>query len=388
MFAWMEDELNALESQDLRRWRRVRESCQTARVRIAGREVVNLASNDYLGIAADEQVVQEVQQTLAECGLGAGASPLVSGYSCWHAQLEQELAEFTGSEAALVFSSGYAANVGTIAALVGSGDAVFGDKLNHASLIDGCRLSGAYFRTFRHRDLDHLESHLQKAPSARRKLIVTDSVFSMDGDVAPLSELATLAERYGAMFFVDEAHATGLFGSHGSGLCEASGIDPAGLIHLGTLSKGLGSAGGFVAGPRTLIDFLVNRARSYIYSTAPSQLNVLTALAALRVVREQPQRRKRLRELAEWFRSAVQQQRWQTGASQTQIVPLIVGNEKAALELSQALWQSGYWVPAIRPPTVPPGTARLRISLTSQHNQSELANFLEILGSISAKLSS
>ncbi|NQT11194.1 MAG: 8-amino-7-oxononanoate synthase, partial [Planctomycetes bacterium] len=278
---WIDDELAALDRQDLCRRLATREGKQTTQIDLDGGKLVNFGSNDYLALAADPRLAHAASEAAHEEGWGSGASPLVTGHGPAHRRLEERLAEFEDAEAALVFSSGFAANAGTIAALVGPGDVVFSDRTNHASIWDGCRLSRADVRTFRHADCRQLAQLLEKSHGRRRRLIVTDSVFSMDGDVAPLAELTDLAERFDAMLLVDEAHATGVFGPHGRGAAEQAGLEGRVHVRVGTLSKALGSVGGFVVGSRSLIDWLVNRARPYVFSTAPPGAAAAAATAAL-----------------------------------------------------------------------------------------------------------
>lgn len=329
---------------------------------------MNFGSNDYLGLAADRRLVIAVRDAIQEAGWGAGASPLVSGHSELHRRLEARLAEFEGTEAALVFGSGYAANTGTIAALVGPGDVVFTDRKNHASILDGCRLSRADVRPYPHGNWQELGRLIGRTAAARRRLIVTDSVFSMDGDLAPLTELAALADRHGAMLMVDEAHATGVFGDRGRGVAEWLELEDRVHVRMGTLSKALGSIGGFVAGSRPLIDWLANRARSFVFSTASPAVAAAAGLAALGIVRDEPGRRRTLLERASALRHALAAQGWDIGPSASQIIPLVVGTPEAAVRLSAALADRGLFVPAIRPPTVPEGEACLRISLTWAHS--------------------
>ncbi len=338
---------------------------------IDGRELVNFGSNDYLGLAADPRLAAAVAQALQREGWGSGASPLITGHAALHARLEERLAAMEGAEAALLFPSGFAANLGAVAALVGGGDVVFSDRNNHASLLDGCRLSRADVRVYPHGDWHALDGLLSRAAGRGRRLIVTDSLFSMDGDLAPLVELIELAARRGAMLLMDEAHATGVFGHRGRGVAEHLGVDErvaAGVgVRVGTLSKALGCAGGFVAGSRTLVEWLLNRARSYIYSTAAPAATAAAALAALDIVAAEPQRGVELLARAASLRDALAAQGWDVGRSQSQIIPLLVGSPARALELSARLRDRGLLVPAIRPPTVPEGQSRLRISLTAAH---------------------
>jgi len=371
-----------LDGQGLRRRLLSRTGPQRVRLMLDSRELVNFGSNDYLGLAADPRLTAAVAETIRQQGWGSGASPLITGHAEGHRLLERRLAEFEGTEAALVFSSGFAANAGCIPALVGRGDAVFSDRKNHASLLDGCRLSRADVRIYPHCDWHHLERLLAKAGKNRRRLIATDSLFSMDGDLAPLDRLAELAERNDAMLLVDEAHATGVFGRHGRGLAEQMGVEDRVHVRVGTLSKALGSAGGFVAGSRVLIEWLVNRARPYIYSTAGPAATAAAALAALDIVRDEPQRRERLLARAESLRGELVGQGWNIGNAAGQIIPLLVGEPARALKLAAELRERGLFVPAIRPPTVPEGESCLRLSLTSGHTEQMVAALLEALAEL------
>jgi 8-amino-7-oxononanoate synthase len=310
------------------------------------------------------------RQAIERGGWGSGASPLVSGRSAWHAELERKLAEFEGTEAALVFPTGFAANAGVIPSLVDKGDAIFADSKNHASLIDGCRLSRARRFIYPHCGCDSLETMLRSATGFRRRLIVTDSLFSMDGDVAPLVRLAELAEQHYAMLMVDEAHATGVFGGRGRGLIEhllANDLCHHNIIRIGTLSKALGSAGGFVCGSRSLIEWLANSARSYVFSTSQPAANCAAASAALDIVRNEPQRRVQLLERASVLRLRLCELGWKTGRSASQIIPLVTGGAERTMQLAAQLRNAGFFVPGIRPPSVPEGESLLRLSLCYHH---------------------
>jgi 8-amino-7-oxononanoate synthase len=380
---WIEQELAALEAGGLRRRLRVRGGALTAEIELDGRALVNFGANDYLGLAGDPRLVEAVVAAAREeGGWGSGASPLVIGRGAWHQRLEARLAQFEHTEAALVFSSGFAANSSTIAALASRGDVIFGDELNHASLIDGCRLSRADVQVYSHRDVGQLETLLRAAGGFRRRLIVTDTLFSMDGDLAPLAALCELAGRYEAMLLVDEAHATGVFGACGRGLVEELKLDFPGLVRIGTLSKALGSSGGFVCGSRSLIEWLANRARAYVFSTAGPGPSCAAALAALEIVDHEPERRERLLNRAAWLRDALRAQGWNTGNSASQIVPVIVGEASRAVALAESLAERGPFVPAIRPPSVPPGLSRLRISLSSAHSDEMLARLVAALAEL------
>lgn len=378
--AWLDGELAKLKALNLRRIPATRAGRQSgARIQLDGRELINFGSNDYLGLAADPRLADAVRETLNEHGWGSGASPLVTGRGALHAALEAELASFEQAEAAILFPSGFAANVGAVTALVSHGDLVVSDAKNHASIIDGCRLSGAQIDVYPHRDVERVERALGQATGFRRRLIVTDSLFSMDGDFAPLGSLAELADRYGAMLLVDEAHATGVFGAAGRGLTEQLGVDERAVIRVGTLSKALGSIGGFVTGSRALVDWLFNRARPYVFSTAPPEAMAAAALAALRIVRDEPQRRKSLLTRAKRLRDGLIADGWQIGASQSQIVPVFVGAPQRAMEISSRLRERGLFVPGIRPPSVPDGESLLRVSLTFDHDDAMIDRLLAML---------
>ena len=373
MFETLAQELQNLAARDLRRQlTEVEEVLPGGKVRVGGRVLLNLSSNDYLGLSRDPRLIDATQKAAARWGVGAGASRLVAGHLALHREVEDSLAAFKGTEAAVIFSTGYMANLGVVSALVGPGDTVFCDKLNHASIYDGIKLAGANLARFPHRDLNRLENLLQKAGAGRR-LIVTDSVFSVDGDLAPLKELVELKDRYGAGLMVDEAHATGVLGPRGAGLAEELGLTPRVEVHMGTFSKALGSLGGYVAGDRRLIDYLHNRARSFIYSTAPPP-PVLGAIgAALQVVAQEPGRRNYLLAEAKTFREELQRAGFDLLGSETQIVPVLVGENARTLELAGRLRERGLLAVAFRPPTVTPGRARVRFSLSAAHSQKDLA---------------
>ncbi len=410
--SWIDEALADLERRGLRRQQVVRRGAQSASISMDGRALINFGSNDYLGLAADERLAAAARAAAEREGWGSGASPLVSGRGESHAELEKRLAEFEGTEAALVFPSGFAANAGVIPALVDDGDAVFADAKNHASLIDGCRLAKAKRFVYPHCDWDALEALVREAGDFRRRLIVTDTLFSMDGDLAPVARLAELAEQYDAMLLVDEAHATGVFGPNGRGVCEcheltnatapgsargqircgtrtpgrAGGCRPNGdiypecLIRIGTLSKALGSGGGFVCGSRRLIDWLANRARTYVFSTAQPPATSAAAIAALEIVKKEPQRRELLLARAAELRNRLREQGWNTGNSASQIIPLIVGEPARTMNLAASLRDAGFFVPGIRPPTVPEGESLLRISLCYHHTPEMMDALVAALG--------
>jgi 8-amino-7-oxononanoate synthase len=382
--SWIDDALGDLDRAGLRRRLAERTSTQSARVVIDGRELVNFGSNDYLGLAADQRLIEAARVASEREGWGGGASPLVSGRGESHAELERRLAAFEGTEAALVFPSGFAANAGVVPALVDEGDAIFGDAKNHASLIDGCRLSKATRFVYRHRDCEALETMLRDGARFRRRLIVTDTLFSMDGDLAPLVRIAELAERYDAMLMVDEAHATGVFGRNGSGVVEQFSVDCPALKHrvpirMGTLSKALGSGGGFVCGSQHLIDWLANRARTYVFSTAQPPATSAAAIAALEIVRREPDRRESLLGNAAALREQLRADGWNTGDSQSQIIPIVIGDANRTMQLAASLREAGFFVPGIRPPSVPEGESLLRISLCYHHTAEMIGGLTEAL---------
>ncbi|MBX3425960.1 MAG: 8-amino-7-oxononanoate synthase [Pirellulales bacterium] len=389
---WIAAELAAWEAAGLRRRLTPGLGAMGPVVHPDGRELVNFASNDYLGLASDPRLAEAAIGACRATGVGRGSSPLICGRSEVHVELERRLAAFEGVEAALLFPSGFAANSGTIPALVGPGDAVFSDARNHASIIDGCRLSGAAIHVFPHNDPAALDTLLhEQAGCHRRLLIATDTLFSMDGDLAPMAEIAVLAARHGAMLLVDEAHATGVLGRLGRGGVELAAerrpelaelLERTVHVRVGTLSKALGTAGGFVAGTRELVEWLANRARSYVFSTAQPAAAAAAGIAALEIVEREPERRTGLLAAAAELRRALADQGWRVGAGECQIVPVIVGEPQAAVAVAEKLRERGLWVPAIRPPSVPAGESLLRISLTASHTSAMRARLIESLAAV------
>lgn len=373
-FDWLDQELAALRSAHLLRPRRTVRSLPGGWCELGGRRLRDFASNDYLNLAQDPRLTQAVTAACAVAGVGARASALISGRSPWHARLEQRLAEFEGAEACLLFPSGYAANLGTLSALLRPGDWVFGDRLNHASLIDGCRLSGAHLRVYRHDDLPRLERALERLPrDAGRRFLVTDSVFSMDGDLAPLVELCDLAQSVDAAVIVDEAHATGVFGVQGRGVCELLGAEHRVAVRIGTLSKALGTLGGFVAGSQQLVDWLWNRARAQFFSTALPPAVCAAACAALDIIESEPERRHHLQQLSRQLRSRLAEHGLETRLQDSSpIIPVWLQDAERAAQVAARLEAAGFLIGCIRPPTVPRGTARLRISLSAAHDTGDL----------------
>ena len=359
-------ELAEIESQGLRRTRRLLESPQGARVTVDGRDYVAFCSNDYLGLASHPRLIEAARLGAVRYGVGAGASHLILGHSMAHNDLENRLAAFAGFPRALLFSTGYLANIGAVTALVGREDAVFADRLNHASLNDAVLLSRAAFKRYPHLDLAALE-RLLAGSTARRRLIVTDAVFSMDGDIAPVPELVVLAERYDAWLLLDDAHGFGVLGAEGRGTLAHFNVNSPRVIYMATLGKAAGVSGAFIAGEAEVVETLVQRARAYVYTTATPPLLAHALLESLELVRREEWRRDRLRELVRQLRASLQLARWRLEPSDTAIQPLIIGANAEAVAVAEALARGGLLVPAIRPPTVPVGTARLRISLSAAH---------------------
>jgi 8-amino-7-oxononanoate synthase len=382
---WLTNELAQRQRDGLLRRRRTFRPLPNGECDVDGRRVRNFASNDYLNFAHDPRVIAAAQQALADAGVGATASALVCGRTVWHERLERTLAEFEGQPAAVLFPTGLAVNVGTVAALAGKDDAVFSDRLNHASLIDGCRLSGARVHIYRHDELDKLAEVLQRASSARRRFIVTDAVFSMDGDLAPLPELCEIAERFDAQLIVDEAHGTGVYGDRGRGACELFGVEERVAVRIGTLSKSLGTLGGFVTGSQNLVDYLWNAARTQIYSTALPPAVCAAATEAVTILGKNPSLVDELQNRGRSFRVSLEQRGvspsgGSTHGSFSPIVPIVLGEPERTMRVAVRLEERGYLVGAIRPPTVPQGTSRLRITVTLAHSLATLEEFADVLG--------
>jgi len=344
---------------------------QGPRVLLDGRPVLLLCSNNYLGLADHPRVREAASEAAMRYGAGAGASRLISGTMRIHRRLEERLAEFKGSEAALLFGSGYLANTGVVQALARKGQVVFSDELNHASIVDGCRLAGAETFVYRHADAEHLAWGLEQS-MGRESLIVTDGVFSMDGDVAPLAEIVRLARDHGARVMVDEAHGTGAIGPEGRGAVAAAGVEDDVDVVVGTLGKALGSYGAYVCCGKSMSHFLVNTARTFIFSTAPAPPSVAGAMAALELLREQPRRVEKLQRNAAVLREALAEQGLVAVPGDTQILPLLVGDAGDAVAATEQALSAGVFAQAIRPPTVPAGTSRLRLTVMASHTKSEL----------------
>jgi 8-amino-7-oxononanoate synthase len=370
-FTQLHNELENRAVQGLLRKRRTLDTPQSPHIVVDGKPYLAFCSNDYLGLANHPQLVAALQQGAQQWGVGAGAAHLVSGHFAPHEELERQLAAFVGKPAALLFSTGYMANLGVVQALAGKGDTVFADKLNHSSLNDAMLLSRADVQRYRHGDMAQLNALLAKTQSGR-KLVITDAVFSMDGDMAPLPEMLALCEKYDAWLLVDDAHGFGVLGKQGSGSLSHFGLDSARIILMGTLGKAAGVSGAFVAAEQVVIDTLINHARSYVYTTATPPALSVALLQSLQLIAQGDDRRAHLQRLIVNLRKGLGDLPWSLMPSDTAIQPLLIGDNLHALKLSEGLRERGIWVAAIRPPTVPQGTARLRITLSAAHTEGDV----------------
>ncbi|HEY7986836.1 MAG TPA: 8-amino-7-oxononanoate synthase [Methylophilaceae bacterium] len=381
LYAPLQQELDQRKVAGSLRRRRLLESMQGTHIKVDGRDVLSFCSNDYLGLAAHPAVIDAVKHAADTSGAGSGASHLITGHHQLHHQLEQALADFVRLPQALLFSTGYMANMGVVTALMGRDDAVFADKLNHASLNDAVVLSRAEFKRYQHQDMRALEK-LLAASQARRKLVLADAVFSMDGDIAPVPEMLSLCEKYDAWLMLDDAHGFGVLGAEGRGVLQHFNVQSPRIIYMATLGKAAGVAGAFVAGESALIEYLIQNARTYIYTTAIPPLLSAGLLASLEIIAQEEWRRERLLALISSLRSGLSDCNWKLEASSTPIQPLIIGSNDDAMNASEALLQRGILVPAIRPPTVPTGTARLRISLSAAHTLEDVGMLVDALREI------
>lgn len=377
-FGVLQSELESRDRDGLLRQRRPLQSPQAPNIKIENRSYLSFCSNDYLGLANHPQLIAALQRGAGQYGVGAGAAHLVSGHTQAHHELEIALADFVGKPSALLFSTGYMANMGVVQALVGKGDTIFADKLNHASLNDAMLMSRATVQRYRHSDVGHLTQFLENTKSGR-KLIITDGVFSMDGDLARVPELLALCEQHDAWLLVDDAHGFGVLGKRGRGSLEHFGIVSPRIIYMATLGKAAGVFGAFVAAERVVVDTVINNARSYIYTTASPPALASTLLESLRLIEQGAQLREQLQILITQLRRGLQSLPWSLMPSETAIQPLLVGDNQAALTLSEDLRERGIWVPAIRPPTVPQGTARLRITLSAAHSTADVTRLTETM---------
>lgn len=380
-----QERLDDIRRRDLYRQMRYLDSPQGPHVRMEGREYLLLSSNSYLGLCHDRRLKEAAREAMEKYGVGSGGSRLTTGSYDLHRRLEEEIAAFKGTEAALVFNTGYMANVGTISAIADKAWIIFSDGLNHASIIDGCRLSGAEIVVYKHGDPTDLERKMTACPG-RPALIVTDGLFSVDGDIAPLPEIVRIAQAGKALVMVDDAHATGVLGPHGGGTTDYFGLGDRVDIQMGTLSKALAGEGGFIAGKRVLIDYLINCARSFIFSTALAPATVAVSLKALEIVREEPQRRQALLENAAWFRGKLRSAGFQVSEGLAPIIAVIIGDPDRTMRFGKRLLEEGIFVTPIRPPTVPPGTSRLRINIMATHTQDDLARAIGSMETIGRDL--
>ena len=370
---WIESDLERIQEKDLFRILTELETGQSPDITIDGKNYILLGSNGYLGLSVDPAVKEAAREALERYGAGSGGSRLVSGSTDLHRELEDCIARFKKTEAAILFSSGYLANVGTISSLVGEGDVVYSDELNHASIIDGCRLSKAEIKIYPHLDTGRLESLLREDSARKcRKLVVTDTVFSMDGDIAPLKEITELSEKYGAALMVDEAHATGVLGKRGSGATEYFGVEARVPVVMGTLSKAVGSLGGYVAGSQKLVDFIRNCVRSYIFDTSLPAPSLAASITAIHIIENEPERRERLWSLIRRFKAGIESMGLTVMPSDSAIVPVLVGEAAPALRFAAVLRERGVYTPAVRPPSVPPGMCRIRVTLMATHTEEQI----------------
>jgi 8-amino-7-oxononanoate synthase len=375
--SWVDQELKQIRDKDLFRVLTELETGQSPEIEIDGKVYILLSSNSYLGLSVDPKVKKAAMEALEKYGTGSGGSRLVSGSTDLHRQLEERIAKFKKTQSSILFSTGYLANVGTISSLVGTGDLVYSDELNHASIIDGCRLSKAEIRVYRHCDVEHLKSMLKTDKSmSSKKLIVTDTVFSMDGDLAPLPEIVEIAETYGCMLMIDEAHATGVLGNRGSGATEHFGIEHRVPIVMGTLSKAVGSLGGYIAGSRKLIDFIRNRVRSYIFDTSLPASCLAASLAAIDIIENEPERREYLWRLIKKFKLRLEHIGLEVLPSHSAVIPVLIGEAQPALDFALKLRENGIYTPAVRPPSVPPGKCRIRATLMAKHTDGQIEEAL------------
>jgi glycine C-acetyltransferase len=384
--AYLSDDLNALREQGLYRKLRILESEQEPRSTFDGRSVVNLSSNNYLGLTTHPRLRERTLEAVERFGVGSGSVRTIAGTMSIHMELERRLAEFKKTEAVVVFQSGFTANAGTVSAILTKDDIVISDELNHASIIDGCRLSRAAIKVFPHKDVDGAKRILRDLPSGPRKLLITDGVFSMDGDVGALPELCSVAEEFGCIMMVDDAHASGVFGANGRGTIDHFDVHGRVDVQVGTLSKALGSLGGYVAGSRALIEFLYHRARPFLFSTSHPPAVAASCIAALDVMLEEPQLIERLWENTRMFKAGLARLGFNTGASESPITPVIVGEGARAMRLSDRLFQEGVFAQGIAFPTVARDKARVRTIVTATHTRKDLEFALDAFKRVGTEL--
>jgi glycine C-acetyltransferase len=384
--SYLSAELEALRSEGLYRRLRVLDGPQKARTEVDHREVVNLSSNNYLGLTTHPRLLERAQEAMHRLGVGTGSVRTIAGTMAIHMELERRLAEFKKTEAVVVFQSGFTANAGTVSSILGPDDVVISDELNHASIIDGCRLSRAEIKVFPHKDVSAARAILRALPARRRKLLITDGVFSMDGDLGPLPDLCALAEEYECIMMVDDAHASGVFGANGRGTIDHFGVHGRVDVQVGTLSKAIGVLGGYVAGTRALIEFLYHRARPFLFSTSHPPAVAAACIAALDVLDEEPGIVDRLWENTRFFKTGLSRLGFDTGASESPITPVIVGDAALAMRLSDRLFEGGVFAQGIGFPTVARGRARVRTIVTATHTRDELQFALDAFARVGREL--
>ncbi len=374
---YIKDELNHLEYKGLLRIFKGMEGPQGPRITIGGRDVVNLTSNNFLGLANHPRLKEALTESADLWGVGSGGSRLVCGTMKPHLDLEERIASFKGTESSLLFSTGYHANIGIITSMAGRGDIILSDRSNHASIVDACLLSRAKIRRYPHLNTEALETMLRDSAGYRRRIIVTEGVFSMDGDVAPLMEISRLAKRYDSILIVDDAHGTGVLGRRGSGTVEHLEVDAADIIQMGTLGKAVGTFGAFAAGKREVMDYLANKARTFIYTTALPPSICSSSIAALDIIEKEPEMREELNKRSTYIRKALEDSGFHTLSGTSHIIPVIIGEPKKTIEVGNRLLKEGVYIQPIRPPTVPEGTGRLRITPMATHKWSDLEYAVE-----------
>ena len=384
-YDWLDTEFIALEHAGLRRHLRTVMSAPTGTISLDGRDVVLLGSNNYLGLSTHPQVITAAVEATRTFGTGASGSRLISGNNELYTTLETNLAKTKNTEAALVFSSGYTVNTSVIPVLAGEDDLILSDALNHASIIDGCRLSRATKKVYRHCDVGHLKDLLSESTAFRRRLIVTDGVFSMDGDIAPLPDIYEVAAHYDAMLLVDDAHGFGVLGEDGSGTVRHFGLQGTDIIQMGTLSKAVGALGGYIAGSHALVELLINSARGFIFTTGLPPATLAAANTALDVMRSSPELRQRLFSHAKHLKTALVDLGYTLLLSETQILPVVLGSSQRATSIADALLEEGVFAPAIRPPAVPPDTSRLRLTVMATHTEAEIQQTIEAFATVFPK---
>jgi glycine C-acetyltransferase len=385
---YLKEHLGELEQAGTALHPRTLEGAQGARARFDGRDVINLASNNYLGLAAHPRMKEAASKAAAELGAGSGAVRTIAGTMSLHVELERRFAAFKGAEASIMFQAGFTANSGTVAAILTKEDVIVSDQLNHASIIDGARLSRAEIKVFPHKDVKAADQLLEETKAAgRQQLLITDGVFSMDGDIAPLPDLVEVAKKHGAIMMIDDAHASGVLGKNGKGTVSHFDLDPKDVdIQVGTLSKAIGALGGFIAGPQVLIDWLVNRGRPFLFSTSAPPAVAAACLEALNILEESPELVERLWDRTRFFKKGLEDLGFDTGQSETPITPVIAGEETKAVELSRLLWDEGVFTPAIVFPTVAKGRSRVRTIVTAEHTEDDLQQALEAFERVGRKL--